>query len=140
MFFLKSITVKQDGFFNHNLANLRCNIGILTDSLSRVSFKFFLKCKLHRIANINRYRTTLPEKRERIVALWSSGVKQTQIASRSCWIVATNGFQYILWASEVSNLPCNVAAKVSKFVIKRTSVLTACKSNLSLIVSKQEPV
>ena len=46
------------------------------------------------MANIHYNRTTTLEKREKIIALWTSGRLKTGTICRRSWIISSNGIQY----------------------------------------------
>ena len=101
--------------FDRNFANFRFNIGIWLTVLSRescnpreqVAIAFapfsnilwgavcqskFLRWLM--MANIHYNRTTTFEKREKIIALWTSGRLKTGTICRRSWIISSNGIQY----------------------------------------------
>ena len=66
------------------------------------------------MAHIYRNRTSLVEKRERIVALRSSGVGTN---CRNCWIITTNCIQYREQISATRNVFPPKSLKIPKVVI-----------------------
>ena len=103
--------------FDDNLANFCCNIGILIDSLSGEScnmreqvssFIWYVSwkcCIFHDLHKSQKYYFTW--KKRTIIALWSSGVKQKQIAEVVGLLPQTVSNTENKWTKQLACAGCN---------------------------------